>query len=74
MPRRPCRSVICLQAYLAALGEPTVTKSLLRRFRDATNMTDEISALAVLDRAGEGRWMAGMDRCKGGWHGTNTAY
>ncbi|PSC69009.1 puromycin-sensitive aminopeptidase isoform X1 [Micractinium conductrix] len=39
-------------AYLAALGEPTVTKSLLRRFRDATNMTDEISALAVLDRAG----------------------
>lgn len=42
-----------LQGYLAALGEPEVTQQLLRRFQEATNMTDEISALAALDRAGE---------------------
>ncbi|PRW56145.1 puromycin-sensitive aminopeptidase isoform X1 isoform A [Chlorella sorokiniana] len=38
--------------YLAALGEPAVTEQLARRFKEATNMTDEISALAALDRAG----------------------
>lgn len=38
--------------YLASLGDPAVTASLLQRFREATNMTDEISALASLDRAG----------------------
>lgn len=38
--------------YLANLGEPAVTEQLLRRAREATNMTDEISALAALDRAG----------------------
>lgn len=38
--------------YLSALGEPEVTEQLLRRFKEATNMTDEISALAALDRAG----------------------
>lgn len=41
-----------LQGYLASLGDPAVTASLLQRFREATNMTDEISALASLDRAG----------------------
>lgn len=40
------------QGYLAALGDPAVTQQLARRFREATNMTDEISALAALDRAG----------------------
>ncbi|KAL4441019.1 hypothetical protein ABPG77_010450 [Micractinium sp. CCAP 211/92] len=38
--------------YLASLGDPAVTSSLLQRFREATNMTDEINALAALDRAG----------------------
>jgi aminopeptidase N len=42
-----------MQGYLSALGEPEVTEQLLRRFKEATNMTDEISALAALDRAGE---------------------
>ncbi|EFN58926.1 hypothetical protein CHLNCDRAFT_19903 [Chlorella variabilis] len=40
--------------YLAALGDPGVTEQLLHRFRGATNMTDEINALAALDRAGGG--------------------
>lgn len=38
--------------YLAALGDPAVTEGLLRRLREATNMTDEINALAALDRTG----------------------
>lgn len=38
--------------YLAALGEAPVTEELSRRLRGATNMTDEISALAALDHAG----------------------
>lgn len=38
--------------YLACLGDAAVSEELLRRFRQATNMTDEISALAALDRAG----------------------
>ncbi|KAI7843850.1 hypothetical protein COHA_002401 [Chlorella ohadii] len=38
--------------YLAALGEPAVTEQLARRAQEATNMTDEISALVALDRAG----------------------
>ena len=49
------RPLPCLQGYLAALGDSAVTEQLLRRFKEATNMTDEISALAALDRAG-GRW------------------
>ena len=54
--RRPLpRPLPCLQGYLAALGDSAVTEQLLRRFKEATNMTDEISALAALDRAG-GRW------------------
>lgn len=39
-------------AYLASLGDASVTEALSRRFREATNMTDEINALASLDRAG----------------------
>ena len=46
----PCCAA--LQGYLACLGDAAVTEQLLRRFREATNMTDEISALAALDRAG----------------------
>jgi hypothetical protein len=49
-PRFP--PFLCLQGYLAALGDSEVTDQLLCRFREATNMTDEISALAALDRAG----------------------
>eukprot|EP00887_Chlorella_sp_A99_P002892 scaffold6.g2892.t1 len=39
-------------AYLASLKEPAVMQALLARFRAATNMTDEIAALAALDLAG----------------------
>ena len=35
-------------AYLAALGDASVTQQVLDRFRAATNMTDKISALAAL--------------------------
>ena len=35
-------------AYLAALGEDSVTQQVLDRFRNATNMTDKISALSAL--------------------------
>ena len=38
--------------YLSTLKEESITNELLRRFRDAANMTDEISALAALDSAG----------------------
>ena len=38
--------------YLATLGEDSITEELLRRFRSAANMTDEICALAALDLAG----------------------
>lgn len=57
-PNRNCSQPLCssrllLQGYLAALGEPAVTEQLARRAKEATNMTDEISALVALDRAGE---------------------
>ncbi len=64
LARAPCCKPFCLttshacifhpnpQGYLASLGDPAVTSSLLQRFREATNMTDEINALAALDRAG----------------------
>lgn len=39
-------------AYLAHLKDPQVTEQLLSRFRSATNMTDEMSALHALDMAG----------------------
>ena len=45
--------VLPLQYYLAGLGDAGVNEGLLARFREATNMTDEISALAALDKAGE---------------------
>lgn len=35
-------------AYLAALGDATITQQVLDRFGAATNMTDKISALAAL--------------------------
>lgn len=35
-------------AYLAALGDTTITQQVLDRFGAATNMTDKISALAAL--------------------------
>ena len=35
-------------AYLAALGDPKVTADLLRRSREATNMTDRTAAVAAL--------------------------
>lgn len=38
--------------YLASLKDASVTEELLRRFKSAVNMTDEISALAALDLAG----------------------
>ena len=48
-----CPTLLCRpQGYLACLGDAAVTEQLLQRFREATNMTDEISALAALDRAG----------------------
>lgn len=64
-----CGSPLCiLQGYLASLGDPAVTDSLLRRFQEATNMTDEISALAALDRAGE--CMPGLcEAASGGFQG-----
>lgn len=41
-----------LQGYLSHLGDSAITQQLLHRMRSATNMTDEIAALALLDRAG----------------------
>jgi hypothetical protein len=41
------------QGYLSHLGDPAITEQLLHRMRSATNMTDEIAALALLDRAGK---------------------
>lgn len=38
--------------YLASLKDPSVTEELQRRFKEATNMTDEIAALAALDIVG----------------------
>jgi len=38
--------------YLSVLQEGNITDDLLRRFKEATHMTDEISSLAALDRAG----------------------
>ena len=35
-------------SYLSALRDPAVTQDLLARTRAATNMTDQISALACL--------------------------
>ena len=40
------------QGYLASLGDPAVTEQLSRRLAEARNMTDEIAALAALERAG----------------------
>ncbi len=37
---------------LAALGDAALAEDLLARFRAAANMTDEMAALAALDRAG----------------------
>ena len=34
--------------YLAAIGDPEVTQDLLRRVKEASNMTDEIAAVASL--------------------------
>ncbi|KAL3133720.1 hypothetical protein ABBQ32_008210 [Trebouxia sp. C0010 RCD-2024] len=46
-------------AYLAALGDATVTQQVLDRFGAATNMTDKISALAALiDSEGKERQVA----------------
>lgn len=76
LARAPCCEPFCLttshacifhpnpQGYLASLGDPAVTSSLLQRFCEATNMTDEINALAALDRAG-GR-MPGRDQAAHG--------
>ena len=47
-----CVTIPCLQGYLSHLGDPAVTQDLLHRLRSATNMTDEIAALALLDRCG----------------------
>lgn len=39
---------------LSAAGDPEVHKDLLRRFRDASNMTDEVAAVSALaDTEGE---------------------
>lgn len=38
--------------YLASLKDDSITSSIFNRFKEATNMTDEISALAALDVAG----------------------
>lgn len=38
--------------YLASLKDDSITESIFKRFKEATNMTDEISALAALDIAG----------------------
>lgn len=35
-------------AYLSMLKDPAVTADILKRFRDATNMTDKIAMLAAL--------------------------
>lgn len=39
-------------AYLASLKDSDITESIFKRFKEATNMTDEISALAALDICG----------------------
>lgn len=38
--------------YLASLKDNAISESIFKRFKEATNMTDEISALAALDIAG----------------------
>lgn len=39
---------------LSACGDPTISKQLLARFRDATNMTDTMAALtALIDTEGK---------------------
>jgi aminopeptidase N len=38
--------------YLATLKDDAITESIFNRFKEATNMTDEISALGALDIAG----------------------
>jgi aminopeptidase N len=38
--------------YLASLKDASITEELQRRFKEATNMTDEIAALAALDVVG----------------------
>lgn len=61
-PSAPQLSVQAL-AYLAHLKEDAITEQLLSRFRSATNMTDEISALHALDIAGEPAWTAAIGAC-----------
>ena len=34
--------------YLAKLGEPDIRAALLRRFREASNMTDQMAAMSSL--------------------------
>ena len=47
-------------AYLAALGDESVTQQVLARFRNATNMTDKIAALsALIDSEGRRSCLAG---------------
>lgn len=55
--------------YLAALKVDGITQDLLRRFKAATNMTDEISALAALDRAGGAARTEAMDLFYDKWKG-----
>lgn len=56
--------------YLATLEDPSVTEELLRRFKSATNMTDEISALAALDRCGDTKAReAALDEFYARWKG-----
>ncbi len=41
--------------YLAKLGEPDIRAALLRRFREASNMTDQMAAMSSLADVEGGR-------------------
>jgi aminopeptidase N len=53
--------------YLATLKDEAVTESIFNRFKEATNMTDEISALGALDIAGGNRRDEAFDMFYAKW-------
>lgn len=55
--------------YLAALKDDGITTQLQQRFAEATNMTDEIAALAALDRVGGAARKETLDAFYAKWKG-----
>lgn len=53
--------------YLASLKDESITESIFNRFKEATNMTDEISALGALDIAGGQRRNEAFDMFFAKW-------